>query len=88
MTTQQFQKLTELDQLKVLIQFGILIGEITEKSARIFMYQVQDFFVETKYTLETDDLISIDPFSKIERADRDRWKILNLISVDREKHPE
>ena len=76
MTVQEFQELTEMDQLKNLIQFGILIGEITEKNTRIFMYQVQDFFVETRYTLETDDLIRIDPFSEMERNDRVRWTIL------------
>jgi hypothetical protein len=88
MTVQQFQELTEVDQLKILIQFGILIGEITEKSTRIFMYQVQDFYVETRYTLETDDLISIDPFSKMERQDRSRWTILNLSPINKEKFPD
>ena len=83
MTAQQFQELTEVDQLKMLIQFGILIGEITEKSARVFMYQVQDFFVETKYTLETDDLISIEPFSMLERDDRAGWNLLNIIDQQR-----
>ena len=73
MTVQEFQELTEVDQLKNLIQFGILIGEITEKNTRIFIYQVQDFFVETRYMSETDDLIRIDPFSEMERHDRVRW---------------
>jgi hypothetical protein len=88
MTVQQFQELAEVYQLKILIQFGILIGEITEKSIRIFMYQVQDFYVETRYTLETDELISIDPFSKMERQDRSRWTILNLTPINKEKYPD
>ena len=88
MTVQQFQELTEVDQLKILIQFGILIGEITEKNTRIFMYQVQDFYVETRYTLDTDDLISIDPFSKMERQDRSRWTTLNLSQINKEKFPD
>ena len=88
MTVQQFQELTEVDQLKILIQFGILIGEITEKNTRIFMYQVQDFYVETRYTLDTDDLISIDPFSKMERQDRSRWTISNLSPINKEKFPD
>ncbi|HKH62484.1 MAG TPA: hypothetical protein VKA49_16690 [Flavitalea sp.] len=88
MTVQQFQELAEVDQLKILIQFGILIGEITEKTARIFMYQVQDFYVETKYTLETDDLISIDPFSRPERGDRSRLTLLNFIPINKERYPD
>lgn len=88
MTVKQFHELPEVDQLKILIQFGILIGEMTERTARIFMYQVHDFYVETKYTLETDDLISIDPFSKIERDDWTRWTILNPIPSNTENYPE
>ena len=59
MNVEHFLELQEVDQLKILIQFGILIGEIKEKDVRIFMYQVQDFYVETRYTVKTDDLISI-----------------------------
>lgn len=88
MTVKQFEALDEVDQLKILIQFGILIGEITEKNARVFMYQIQDFYVEAKYSLETDDLLSIDPFSKMEREDRTRWTILNLVPHNKEKFPE
>jgi hypothetical protein len=88
MTVKQFQDLEEVDQLKILIQFGILIGELTEKNARVFMYQVQDFYVETKYTLETDDLISVDPFSRMEREDRTRWTLLNPVPNNKKKYPE
>ena len=88
MTVKEFQELAEVDQLKILIQFGILIGEVTEKTGRIFMYQVQDFYVETKYTLETDDLISIEPFSEMEREDRTRWMMLNLIPINKERYPD
>lgn len=88
MTVTQFQNLDEVEQLKILIQFGILIGEVTEKNARIFMYQVDDFYIETKYSLQTDDLVSIDPFSRMEREDRTRWTILNFIPLNKEKYPD
>jgi hypothetical protein len=86
MTVKQFQDLEEVDQLKILIQFGILIGEITEQNARVFMYQVQDFYVEAKYTMKTDDLISIESFSGMDREDRTRWTILNLTPFNKEKY--
>ena len=86
MTVKQFQELQEVDQLKILIQSGILIGEITEKTARTFLYQIHDFYVETRYTLETDDLITIEPFSEIEREDRTRWMMLDSIKRDKEKY--
>ena len=86
MNVEHFLELQEVDQLKILIQFGILIGEIKEKDVRIFMYQVQDFYVETRYTVKTDDLISIDSFSKTEREDHSRWMLLDLISSNKEKY--
>ena len=86
MTVQQFHYLDEVGQLKMLIQFGILIGEIKERSARVFVYQVEDFYVETRYTLETDDLLSIDPFSSFERQERPAWNILNLVRKNHERY--
>ena len=86
MNVEHFLELQEVDQLKILIQFGILIGEIKEKDVRIFIYQVQDFYVETRYTVKTDDLISIDSFSKTEREDHSRWMLLDLISSNKEKY--
>ena len=86
MNVEHLLELQEVDQLKILIQFGILIGEIKEKDVRIFMYQVQDFYVETRYTVKTDDLISIDSFSKTEREDHSRWMLLDLISSNKEKY--
>lgn len=59
MKIKQSQVLEGVEQLKVLIQSGILIEEITEKTTRMFIYRVEDFYVETKYTLEKDDLVSI-----------------------------
>lgn len=66
--------------MKVLIQFGILIGELTERNSRVFMYHVEDFYVETKYTAENDDLVSIHSFSETEREDHVQWTILNAIA--------
>lgn len=86
MTVNQFQRLDELDQLKMLIQFGILIGEIKETNARVFMYQVEDFYVETKYTLETDDLVSIDPFTRPERQEKSAWQVLALVNRNKAKY--
>lgn len=76
MTVTQFQVLSEMEKLKILIRYGILIGETKEKSFRAFTYQVQSFFVETKYTLETDDLVSIESFSNIESEIGNRWNSL------------
>jgi hypothetical protein len=50
------------------------------------MYQVQDFYVETRYTMKTDDLISIESFSRMDREDRTRWMILNLTPFNKEKY--
>mgnify|MGYP003581530527 CR=1 FL=1 len=86
MTVKQFQDLEEVDQLKILIQFGILIGEITEQNARVFMYQVQDFYVETRYTMQTDDLTSIESFSRMDREDRTQWTILKPAPFNKEKY--
>ena len=73
MTVTEFQSLSEMEKLKILIRYGILIGELKEKTCRAFTYQVQSFFVETKYTLETDDLISIISFANIEGENGSRW---------------
>ena len=78
----QFQDLVEIDQLKILIQFGILIGEIMDRNVRVFIYQVQDFYVETKYTLETDDLISINSFSQLDGDEVTQRNILNFTFFD------
>jgi hypothetical protein len=86
MTVEDFRHLGEMAQLKILIQQGMLVGEIKEKNMRIFMYQVQDFYVETRYTLETDELISIDPFSKMEQGKRSWWTILNLTAHTKERY--
>jgi hypothetical protein len=86
MTVEDFRHLGEMAQLKILIQQGLLVGEIKEKNMRIFMYQVQDFYVETRYTLETDELISIDPVSKMERGKGSWWTILNLTGQTKERH--
>jgi hypothetical protein len=69
-----------MEKLKVLIRYGILIGEIREKNCRAFAYQVQSFYVETKYTLENDDLISIESFSNIDGENGGRWSNLRMIS--------
>lgn len=86
MTVETFQKMDEVDQLKILIQFGILIGEVTEQNARVFMYQVQDFYVETRYTMKTDDLISIESFSAMDREDQTHWTLLNLKPFNKERY--
>ena len=82
MNVKQFQDLVEIDQLKILIQFGILIGEIMDRNVRVFIYQVQDFYVETKYTLETDDLISINSFSQLDGDEVTQRNILNFTFFD------
>jgi hypothetical protein len=87
MTVQHFRELEEIDQLKILIQFGILIGEITEKNMKIFLYQVHDFFVETKYIPDTDDLIGIDAVSKIERENYIPWTVFYLTKNRKEQYP-
>jgi hypothetical protein len=73
MTVNEFQLLSEIEKLKILIRYGILIGEIKEKNCRTFTYQVQTFFVDTKYALESDDLISIISFSNIEGEQGSHW---------------
>jgi hypothetical protein len=62
MTLKEFQSLTEMDQIKILIRHGILIGETKTDDCRTFAYQVQNFYVATKYTIDTDDLLSIQSF--------------------------
>ena len=86
MTVKQFQTMDEVDQLKILIQFGILIGEVTEPNTRVFMYQVEDFYVETRYTMKTDDLISIESFSAMDSEDQTHWTILNLVAFNKERY--
>ena len=86
MTVAQFHELAEVDQLMILIQNGILIGEIKEGDCRLFMYKVDDFYVETKFSLETDNLINIDCFSTIDREGKTRWAILKLTPLHKEKY--
>lgn len=88
MNVKQFEDLAEIDQLKILIQFGILIGEIMERNFRVFIYQVYDFYVETNYTLETDDLTSIKSFSDLTGDAVNRWNLLNLTTISNKEYPE
>jgi hypothetical protein len=88
MTATEFQSLTEMEKLKILIRYGILIGELKEKHSRAFTYQVQSFFVEAKYTLETDDLISIESFSNFRGEHGSTWSHLHLMSHYSKNYPE
>lgn len=88
MTVAQFQFLSEMEKLKVLIRYGILVGETKDKNFSSFTYQVQSFFVETKYTLETNDLLSIESFSNVEEEDTPRWSNLNFAARYPRNYPE
>ena len=86
MNIKQFQQLSMDGKLKTLIEHAELIGQRKEDEVNLFIYQLENFYVETKYQSKNDELISIDSFAQLDREDRIKWKILRVIPLYHRKY--
>ena len=63
MTLYDFNGLDEMEQLKVIKTFGTEIGKRTDKSYQYTVYQIDSFYVENWFHIESKTLKRIRSFS-------------------------
>jgi hypothetical protein len=68
MTIQQFHILNEIEKVELIMLNGRLLSQSLEEDCRIFLYQLDNFYVATRYSMNDDLLKEIRCFSEITQA--------------------
>ena len=68
MTIQQFHSLSEIEKVDMIMQNGMLLSQSFEDDCRVFLYQVDNFYVATRYRVNDDLLKEIKCFNEVKQA--------------------
>ena len=68
MTIQQFNKLTEIEKVVAIVEYGRLFAQSAEDRCRVFLYRVGSFYVTASYSTETDELEEINSFARVDES--------------------
>lgn len=65
---QEFEQLSEMEQLSTILQLGKLVSQHPEDECRVFLYRLDNFFVAVSYICDNDQLKAIHLFASLEDA--------------------
>ena len=69
MTLSKFESLLINDQYSAVWEYGVHVGERIEEDHKLILYQIFSFYVEIHYSVEDNNITTLQSFSNVKCLD-------------------